>query len=268
MFRNTPPTMNSQNIFVSIINADEQQSFFLESPNTNIELSAFCSPETLDTRADELVSCISAAMQGSSRRLTLHGPVKDLAYESSDLKIRAVAKERIVHGLSIAAALKAEVLVAHSTFNPLHVFNNYPASWVEKSIAFWREIIPIAQEHKVRVVFENIWDPTPDAMLAVIRAINSEYFKVCIDTGHLNIFSKVSIEEWVTQCGKDLTYVHLHNNNGVLDEHCGLDEGTFDFACFFNALKKESIDPILTLELRHRAALTASMERLEQLWQQ
>ena len=40
------------------------------------------------------------------------------------------------------------------------------------------------------ICVENIHDKTPEALAALMRAANSPHLRVCIDTGHLNVFSK------------------------------------------------------------------------------
>ena len=72
-------------------------------------------------------------------------------------------------------------------------------------------------------------DETPDMLKKLVRAVNSPYFKICLDVGHAYIFGKISLEDWVKRLGKDLAHVHLHDNAKVFDEHLGLGRGTIQW---------------------------------------
>lgn len=258
--------MHNDDIFVSIIDDTMEQYLFSADIDFNIEVALFAKPRILDADCAGMVAKVRDALGRHPIRKAIHGPVKDLAYDSSDPKIVAVARERIMQGITIASDISAEVMVAHSTFNPLfRASPNYEQSWVAKSIAFWRELVTYAQAKNVIIVLENIFDDTPVLINDVIRGVDSPYFKACIDTGHLNIFSHTQIPVWIDTYQDQLHYVHVHNNYGTIDEHNAVSDGTFDFETFFSCLQRYGISPILTLELRRIADVAPSQQALRTL---
>ncbi|MFC1809254.1 sugar phosphate isomerase/epimerase family protein [Candidatus Omnitrophota bacterium] len=259
--------MNVEDVFISIIDEALAEDLFTATIDFNIELALFSLPHILeDPHLDAIIQKVNHVLSQHSIRKALHGPVVDLYYDSRDSKVRKIAWERILKGLSIAEELGAEIMVVHSTFNPLfRASKKYPEAWVARSITFWNEMAQIAEEKKITVVLENIFDEEPTLIKEVIRGVNSSYFKACIDTGHINIFSKVSSEKWVSVLGNDLAYLHIHNNSGIIDEHNGVQNGTFDFPLFFRAVKDNRLNPICTLELRRIEDIEPSKKILAKL---
>jgi sugar phosphate isomerase/epimerase len=84
---------------------------------------------------------------------------------------------------------------------------------------------------------------------SVLEGVNSENFKANLDTGHVNIFSKVPIERWVEVLGDHLSYVHLNDNCGDSDSNLVPGEGNIRWDRFFDALKQYGLKPRICLEV-------------------
>ena len=60
--------------------------------------------------------------------------------------------------------------------------------------------------------------------------------------------------------------IHLHNNNGVEDLHCFLDDGNLDMKMIANVLKHIGFDGVLTIEsapgLKFQCAYSESDRRI------
>jgi len=258
--------MKKENIFISIIGEAGKEELITAEFTTNSEVASFSLPHILEAPdLSEKVGSVKGRLNKPGMRVGMHGPVMDLYYDSRDPKIKQVARQRILQGLDIAGELGAEFMVAHSTFNSLAASEKYPANWRQKAADFWKEIMPVAERKKVRIVFENIWDKRPEMIREVIDDVQSDYFKACFDTGHYNIFSEVNIDEWIAVWGDTLSHLHLHNNFGEFDEHNGFANGTFDFEPFFAAMKKYNVDPTMTIEVRRREDLEPSAQKMETL---
>ena len=258
--------MNSNDIFISIVNEAMEEQFFTADITTNFELALFSVPHVLDGDLTATIARVREVLGKHPIRKAIHGPVMDLYYDSRDPKVQELAAYRIRQGLTAAAGIGAECMVAHSTYNPYFECSpKYRPVWLERSARFWQELVRDAAAQKVTVVIENIFDPQPGMVKELIQAVDSPFLKASIDTGHLNIFSRVPVAQWIETLGPDLVHTHLHNNYGTLDEHNGLDDGTFDFDEFFMLLKKHGRHPQLTIELKHPEAIESSRKRLEGL---
>jgi sugar phosphate isomerase/epimerase len=60
-----------------------------------------------------------------------------------------------------------------------------------------------------------------------------KYFKgklfFCFDTGHFNIFSKTSLDKWLSPLREHIREFHLHDNYGTDDDHLPIGRGNFSF---------------------------------------
>lgn len=105
------------------------------------------------------------------------------------------------------------------------------------------ELLPYAEKRDVVICIENIWHPdsTPEVLLEMKKNFPTPYLGFCYDAGHANIMDKsrysrnegrawacwtaYGAEEppWEDQAlEKMLPYIvncHLHDNNGIADEH-------------------------------------------------
>ena len=81
---------------------------------------------------------------------------------------------------------------------------------------------------------------------------NDQYFKVCIDTGHVNSvrkFENHSVGDFIREFGKNVVCLHMHDNDGFSDQHLPLYSGTVDWNDVFDALDSVGFDGIYNLEI-------------------
>jgi sugar phosphate isomerase/epimerase len=117
----------------------------------------------------------------------------------------------------------------------------------------------------LRVAVENVFDDDPDALRLLIEKINSRDFGFCFDTGHFNLFTTVSMEQWFESLGSHLAEVHLHDNDGTADSHWALGRGTVDFNKFFTLMRKRASMPVFTVEAHDKEDVEISLERVRAL---
>jgi len=89
---------------------------------------------------------------------------------------------------------------------------------------------------------------------------------MCIDTGHVNINSGLSVVEWIERSGSLLKHVHLHNNFGDADDHKSFLEGTINFEEVLNRLAASNLDLNLVLEIFNYQATLDSYNFLKKVW--
>jgi len=254
---------NKDNLFISFVDESMKKYFFNNSIEYNVELVLFCLPEILNGPWREVVKRVKNVFKRYPVRRHMHGPFIDLPYHSRDQEVCALAKRKIIQGLTIAEEIGAEHIVFHSTYNPLVVDSRYPRSWNQRALEFWLEIIPYAERSGCIMVIENVFDPYPEIIKGLVKKINSPYFKACLDVGHAHIFGKVGLEQWVKILKNDLVHLHIHDNSKVFDEHYGLGKGTINFKRFFTSIEKEKIDPSFTLEVRDDKEMRRSFRYLK-----
>jgi sugar phosphate isomerase/epimerase len=192
--------------------------------------------------------------------LTIHAPFMDLSPGAIDSKIREVTMERFNHVLDIAESLKVKSVVFHSGYEKWRYGFDINL-WLEQSILTWQSIADMAGKVGVKIAIENIFEDEPSNLTLLMQKMGSKHFGICFDTGHFNIFSKVSLEEWMEALNPYIIQLHLHDNDKSFDQHKPIGDGTFDFDKFFSLLKNKNC--IYTLEAHNAADAQKSIERLQ-----
>ena len=78
----------------------------------------------------------------------------------------------------------------------------------------------------------------PVEVLKLVEEINDENCKICLDTGHVNVFEDLDLAEEVERIGKKLQTLHVHDNVANADFHFMPYFGNIDWNKFSLALKK------------------------------
>jgi sugar phosphate isomerase/epimerase len=197
-------------------------------------------------------------------KLTLHAPFMDLNPGAMDPMVRSVTQVRFRQLLNIASILKPRAAVFHAAYDRWR-YSGRRDIWLENCIDTWRKVMEMASKTGLRIAVENVFDEDPEALHMLIEKIDSPDFGFCFDSGHFNLFSKVTMEQWFESLGRHLAEVHLHDNDGKADSHWALGRGTVNFEKFFNLMKAHAPVPIFTVEAHNKEDVEISLERVKQL---
>jgi len=203
-----------------------------------IELAQFCTAARLDGAPPEpwelpVERCLSA-----SSRFVLHGPFNELTPAAIDPLVLDVTKKRYQQAIKKADTMGIQKIVLHAGFLPL-VY--YPEWFVERSAAVWRELLCDVPDD-MTVCLENVLEPEPQLLTAIMEAVHDPRLRICLDLGHANsCASALPPENWLRACAPYLSHVHLHNNQGGRDLHAALFDGVMDIAGLLSLL--EALSP-------------------------
>lgn len=230
---------------------------FLEEARLNLEI--YFSSKDLDSIDKNDVLQVKEKL-AYNPFLTIHAPFMDLSPGAVDSKVRAITMERFSYALDIAEDLKAKVIVFHSGYEKWK-YSLKPDIWLESSLMTWKPLLKKAVDFSAKIAIENVFEDEPTNLELLMQEMSSNNFGICFDTGHLNVFSKVSLEDWVNALNPYIIELHLHDNNKTSDQHLAIGEGTFDFDKFFALLKNK--DCIYTLEAHNAEDALKSIDRLK-----
>lgn len=180
--------------------------------------------------------------------LSVHGPFIGMQFDHPDHLIHEAIERRMDMTFEMVRELKAGTLVLHTGYSTEQDQFEPESRWVDRNVEYWKGEIGRWEELGVRVVLENLVERTPDLMIRLIDRVNSRALGLCMDVGHVNVFSAMPPLEWVEDMGSRLWYVHVHDNDGKADQHLAVGRGTIAFPDFFDALKRVVPDVTVSLE--------------------
>lgn len=189
--------------------------------NLGIETIAFCTAENMEDAA--MIARKAAELEPFPEK-SLHAPYYELTPCAIDSLIHKVSLHRYKQAVQLCADMGVRRLVVHSGYQPQ---TYYPEWFVPKSIAFWRSFMQNLEDD-LEIVLENVLDPSPEYLVAIVDAVNDARLKICLDVGHALAYSDIPVSEWISTMGSRIAHVHLHNNSGKTDAHAALDCGVLD----------------------------------------
>ena len=150
----------------------------------------------------------------------------------TSVKEQAEENERqVITAMKNAALLGAENIVVH----PLQHYR-YREAWApeklfEENMAFYRRLLPYAEEYGIRVCTENMFQgdmyilnvhstcSRPAEMIRYCDEINHPLFGCCLDIGHTSLVRE-DASNFIRALGKErLTCLHVHDVDDAHDRH-------------------------------------------------
>jgi sugar phosphate isomerase/epimerase len=120
---------------------------------------------------------------------------------------------------------------------------------IEHAIAALEHLGAFARPLGVRLLVENLTSEptTPAHLLTILEMGHLDQVGVCLDLGHAHL--TVGIEEAIATLGQHIASVHVHDNDGLKDEHLWPGDGTIAWAFTAGALKALPSAPATVLEI-------------------
>ena len=176
---------------------------------------------------------------------------------SADPANRAKAYECVKKQLQLAQWLGCDkILVVPGavsvSFAPELGVTPYDVAY-KRSLEALRELAPVAEELKVTIGIENVWNNfllSPLEMRDFIDKIGSPYVKSFFDVG--NVRATGYPEQWISILGERIAIVHFKDYRrsvGGLDGFVDLLEGDVNYPAVIAALKKIGYDGWVTAEM-------------------
>lgn len=232
------------NINISDMGGFERAIEYSRKYGFGFEVQQFETGEALDS--EELpneLSEIRRKTEGLSS-ISVHGPFYDLIPASRDRRISDVTLFRFNQIYSVADELRADHIIFHSGFVPKTCPEDL---WLKNSTHFWNRFLS-NKSGDIKIHIENVYEENFELLYRLVEKIDRDNVYLCLDVGHVNIYSPRTIGDWVEGLNSKIGYVHLHNNDGERDEHLGFDEGSMDMKQIFSLLEKHCPDAVKTIE--------------------
>lgn len=247
-------------IYISQLLETPKLKEIVETYNIGLEVISFSIGFILD-ELEQSINYYKKDFQTLEVPLTFHGPFLDLLPGSCDKKVKQLTRERFEAAYKAALDFGVSEMIFHTGYMP----NTYPDQyWLENVISFWKEFLE-GKIDKCTFYIENVLDLDWKLLKEIIDQIDHPNFKVCLDIGHINVYSKVPVEEWIKGLGDRIGYVHLHNNDGTKDAHDGLLNGSLPMKHILSMLKVYAPKASWSLEISDEYKLIQSLDWLQEL---
>lgn len=204
---------------------------------------------------DQKIESIKNKLSSYGIKPIVHSTIYDVNLASLNPTIRKASVKTTLDCLELARKLGAEILVIHGGNLP----SNYSLEFMEeakKSLIFsLQELVQVAEKEEITLGLENHAKGFNIGMiknveehLFFLKKINSRFLKAVFDIGHANLYD-VSIEDYTREIKDLLVEIHLHNNEGIKDNHRPLDQGNIDVESFLELIDELDISVPLILEM-------------------
>ena len=129
------------------------------------------------------------------------------------------------------------------------------------NLNFMRTLIEFAKEHNVTLCLENMPMPefslgSPAEIFDLVREINDEHFKICLDVGHVATYEDLNLGDSVRLLGNYIKVLHVHDSIKGLDLHTVPYLGKTDWVDFAKALNDVDYDGVFSLEISPPTSLS------------
>ncbi|MFA4948376.1 MAG: sugar phosphate isomerase/epimerase family protein [Candidatus Krumholzibacteriia bacterium] len=198
--------------------------------------------------ADADVARMGKLLAARSLATFTHGPFLGLDIASLDAHIAEYSAACLARGLEVTAGLGGSVMVVHTNYSP-----RFSRAGLREWLGNWSvRMGPILEKARglgVRIALENVWEERPEELARLIEVLPDREAMVCLDTGHINAFSRLPVARWWELLGERVIALHLHDNDGSSDDHLPPGRGIFDFPALAEILRGRAPLPLMTFEV-------------------
>lgn len=176
-----------------------------------------------------------------------HAPFPFKANSSLDMSNEEYRS--LIRAIEVASILGAKNIIIHARRVPNgEDFNEY-------NRIFYSSFIPYCEKFNICVSVENLYKKEvpvfgePNELTEFINSINSKWINACVDVGHLGItgFQPENVIRRLNS--KILKAVHIHDNDGISDQHLLPYAGKFNWDEITSALKAIKYNGDFTFEV-------------------
>jgi sugar phosphate isomerase/epimerase len=196
-------------------------------------------------------------------RFTVHSPYQDINIASSDLRRRKASVAAVKESIRNASKFDSLNVVVHpgSSDGSSSIDQSFETN-CESLMELWDYSCSLGQRMAVEndILREGGLLVRPTDFRRLFALVGSR-LPVLLDVGHANISG--TLREFVRTMSSDLAELHIHDNEGVLDQHLGIGRGTTDLGEIGKLFLNTAL--LFTVESVHDAhesfALLAALRR-------
>jgi sugar phosphate isomerase/epimerase len=201
----------------------------------------------LDLFSDEYFKKTAKSLHKLGIRTTIHAPFHELFLGAPDSFVRKAAVKRMDAAFKAAEYFRPKSVVVHLNFEERR-FRFVYDEWFSQIVSNLKRYAEKCDKMGAFLSVENVYEETPDAMIEIFSELTDYPAYHCLDVGHLNAFSKTTLEVWLKSLGRHIRQIHLHDNDGTNDTHSPIGTGKIDFGRMRTFISGLDPKPLITLE--------------------
>jgi len=195
-----------------------------------------------------------------TRNDTLHGAFLDITPHSEDTGIRELSKTRVLQSMDIAAELELRAVIFHTNTIPNFRTASYVKHWTDANEAWIRQLL--SRYPGIEIYYENMFDMVPDDLAALAERLKDEpRFGVCLDYAHATVFGKG--QPWAEKLGAYTKHLHINDNDGAVDLHLAVGDGTIDWKAYDQNIRRFTREPSVLIETSNPEKFLSSVRYLK-----
>ncbi len=162
--------------------------------------------------------------------LQTHAPFPTGIYGNEEINAKMV--QALKNSIMVTGYLNCKYVVIHPIAIPQETYAS-PEEIMQYTVDFYKQFIPVAKENGVTILLENMFSGHRRKIISAIcsefeetvkyidtlnEIAGEERFGFCYDTGHVHLLGK-DYYRTVKQLGHRIKALHVHDNNGEVDQH-------------------------------------------------
>jgi len=161
----------------------------------------------------------------------------------------AVNRMQMMHELEASGALMMHALAFCTNDAP--EAREVKTRQLKQQMRTLEELMPYAEKYGIPIALENWCHDTYETLPEYLKAFPAKYLGITYDSGHGNIDTHKGLE--FLEAHKDrLQALHLHDNDGVTDQHKPPYCGNIDWNRLTTVIADSSYDRVVSFELSMR----------------
>lgn len=181
--------------------------------------------------------------------IDLHGSAGREKWWGSEREYERLAGiELVANRIAMTRRLGGDAVVMHLAKEPEEATEK-GAYW-DRTRRTLDALKPTAASFDVRIALENVAPSNHSTLARVLELYGPDCLGICYDAGHGNMCGDGI--DWLEQHAERLIAVHLHDNDGVGDEHRLPGMGTVDWPRLARVIARSSYKKPLSLEVSQK----------------
>lgn len=179
--------------------------------------------------------------------LTIHLPFSDLNLASLNDPIWNETVRQMKDYIEMASPFARLVVVHPGHLSPLGM--QLPDMAWQRNIEGLRVLCDHAAQYNMTIGVENmvnmhfIFGKHAEEMLGMIESVDRDNLGLTFDVGHANTNKAVDI--FIEKCIDKIVHVHLHDNNGIRDDHFPAGKGKINWTKVIDRLSRLDVQFVL-----------------------